>query len=146
MKFVLKIMVVLIALCAPLGAIAQDLPYKNLEIVTSSGPHSFEVEIADSDATRRKGLMHRAKMAPDAGMLFIYNKPRQITMWMKNTPLSLDMIFILPDGKVAGIAANTVPYSLDYIYSGLEVIGVLEVIAGTAKRIALKPGDKIAWK
>ena len=127
-------------------AVAQDLPIAELTAETANGTHTFTVEVAGDDATRAMGLMHRTELAPDHGMLFRFSPPRHITMWMKNTPLSLDMVFIGQDGKVHRIAANTVPQSLEYIRSGGEVSDVLEVIAGTAERIGLKPGDQITLK
>ncbi|MGI9373225.1 MAG: DUF192 domain-containing protein [Hyphomicrobiales bacterium] len=128
------------------SALAQDMPQVQIELKTSTGTHMFTTEVASTNETRAKGLMFREKMAPDHGMLFTYNTPRSITMWMKNTPLSLDMIFIRASGQVATIAPNTVPFSLDYITSGEDVSYVLEVIAGTAERIGLEPGDQVSIK
>ncbi|MGI9480797.1 MAG: DUF192 domain-containing protein [Hyphomicrobiales bacterium] len=128
------------------SASAQQLPTIELHVSTNTGVHKFIAEVADDDAERSKGLMHRTELGADRGMLFWHNSPRHITMWMKDTPLSLDMIFLNNDGVVHSIVTNTVPYSLDYIYSGGEVIGVLEVNAGTVQRIGLKPGDRITRK
>lgn len=125
---------------------AQELPTTSLKVETRTGEHTFTVEVADNDAERAKGLMHRTELGADQGMLFWFPSPRPITMWMKDTPLSLDMIFIKQDGIVHHIAADTVPFSLHLINSEGEVSAVLEVLAGTAKRIDLKPGDKITLK
>lgn len=146
MNFIAKICACALLFVALANAQAQELPTVELEIKTRSGTHTFTAEVASTNETRAKGLMFREKMAPDRGMLFTYNTPRNITMWMKNTPLSLDMIFIRSNGEVATIAPNTVPFSLDYISSGEDVSYVLEVIAGTAERIGLEPGDQVSIK
>jgi uncharacterized membrane protein (UPF0127 family) len=114
-----------------------------LTIDTASGPHSFAVEIADSDAERERGLMYRTEMAADAGMLFYYPTDDEITMWMKNTVLPLDMIFIMKDGTVWDNVKGAVPYSLDFIRSQGKVRAVLEVNAGTVDRIGVRRGDKV---
>lgn len=115
----------------------------SLTIVTTKGPHVFTVEIADDDAKRARGLMCRTSMAPDAGMIFDYGAERAVSMWMKNTILSLDMVFIRADGTVFSIARSAVPYSEEFIRSGGPVQAVLELNAGMADRIGLKPGDVV---
>ncbi len=112
-------------------------------ITTASGEYSFEAEIADTPQHKSQGLMRRPLMDADRGMLFDNGDDREMFMWMKNTILALDMIFITKDGTVARIAKNTVPFSETIIPSGQPVRGVLEVIAGTADRIGLKAGDKV---
>ncbi len=112
-------------------------------ITTASGEYSFEAEIADTPKHKSQGLMRRPLMDADRGMLFDNGVDREMFMWMKNTILALDMIFITKDGTVAIIAKNTVPFSETIIPSGQPVRGVLEVIAGTADRIGLKAGDKV---
>lgn len=86
--------------------------------------------------------MGRRELAPDAGMLFDYRAPAQVTMWMKNTPLSLDMIFIGEDGRVVRVAERTEPFSEALIPSFVEVRAVLEVGAGTAQRLGISPGTR----
>jgi uncharacterized membrane protein (UPF0127 family) len=114
---------------------------EKLEIVTSSGRHEFSVEVMRSESQRERGLMFRRFLPQDRGMLFDFAAERPVMMWMKNTYLPLDMIFISPSGKVVGIAANTVPLSEKIIPSGAPAYGVLEVNAGTAARIGLQIGD-----
>lgn len=129
-------------LILPLVA-APEMRMKTIVIVTSTGRHLFAVEIADTPSLRRQGLMQRTQLAPDSGMLFDNGADREMYMWMKDTILSLDMIFIKKDGVVVKVAKKTVPFSESIIASGVPVRGVLEVIAGTADRINLKPGDRI---
>jgi uncharacterized membrane protein (UPF0127 family) len=113
-------------------------------IETANGPHRFAIEIADTPEERAQGLMFRETMAADAGMLFDYGFDQQgVAFWMKNTPLPLDMIFIRSDGTITQIAADTTPFSLEPVPSALPVRFVLEVNAGTAKRLGLKPGDRL---
>lgn len=114
-----------------------------LVIETATGAHRFTVELALDEKQRERGLMYRTEMAPDAGMLFFYPKEDEIVMWMKNTVLPLDMVFILSDGTVFDNALGAVPYSLEFIRSGGKVRAVLELNAGTVNRIGLKRGDKI---
>ncbi len=90
-----------------------------------------------------QGLMFRRSMAPDRGMLFDFERTEPVAMWMKNTYLPLDMLFIRADGTVARIAADTEPLSTRTITSGEPVLGVLELNAGTAARLGLHPGDKV---
>lgn len=87
--------------------------------------------------------MFRTELAADAGMLFPFSPPRRVSMWMRNTPLSLDMIFIAPDGTIAHIAEETEPFSDALITAPVPVAGVLEVPGGTARRLGLKPGDRV---
>jgi uncharacterized membrane protein (UPF0127 family) len=110
---------------------------------TESGPHRFNVEIAQTEEERRIGLMYRRNLADNAGMLFVYDEPQPILMWMKNTYIPLDMIFIDAGGKVLRIERRTEPFSTDPIPSGGPVQGILEVKAGTTESIGLKPGDEV---
>ena len=119
------------------------LPVEELSVVTSSGTHRFSAEIADTAELRAIGLMFRKSMLPTHGMLFDFGKSSPIAMWMKNTIISLDMVFIKPDGTVLRVAKKTKPYSLDIIPSGGSVSHVLEVNAGIADKIGLKAGDQI---
>jgi uncharacterized membrane protein (UPF0127 family) len=112
-------------------------------LVTASGRHRFTIDVVDTPATRARGLMERTGIAPDYGMLFDFGVDQPVSFWMKNTPTPLDMIFIRADGTVAGIAADTTPYSLESIDSPAPVRFVLEVVAGTARRIGLVPGSRM---
>lgn len=109
----------------------------------SSGEHRFNIELADEPEERRVGLMYRTEMAEDAGMLFDFEKPQQISMWMKNTLIPLDMAFIDEQGVIRRIAADTTPRSLESIPSGAEVIAVLEVNGGTFERLGIEEGDRV---
>lgn len=133
------------ALFAHGGAFAQEAQggAGTVLLETDSGKHSFSVEIADTAAKRTIGLMYRRSMPAGAGMLFIYEKPQPIFMWMKNTYIPLDMVFITADGTVKQIAENTEPFSEAPIGSGGEVLGVLELNAGTVDKIGLKAGDRV---
>ncbi|MDJ0613963.1 MAG: DUF192 domain-containing protein [Rhizobiaceae bacterium] len=119
------------------------LPREELVVETNAGKFTFSVEIADEDIERSTGLMFRTEMAPNHGMLFDFGKSEPIAMWMQNTVLSLDMIFIQADGIVLRVARNTTPFSRDIITSGGPVSHVLEVNAGIANQIGLKAGDRI---
>lgn len=114
-----------------------------LTVVTAKGEHVFQVEVADTNETRAQGLMFRTEMAADAGMLFDFKTEQPVYFWMKNTYLPLDMIFIRANGAVARIEANTVPLSERSVPSGSPVRYVLEVNAGRAAQIGLKPGDVV---
>ncbi|MCC6948857.1 MAG: DUF192 domain-containing protein [Bradyrhizobiaceae bacterium] len=119
---------------------------ERLEIVTRSGVHVFDVELAATTEERSKGLMFRRELPAGQGMLFDFSGEGPVAMWMKNTYVSLDMIFIRADGRIARIAENTEPLSETTIPSGAPVKAVLEVVAGTAKRLGIAPGDRVAHR
>ncbi len=124
------------------GAVpAQAL--ETLVIVSGEERHAFQVEVARTEAERAQGLMFRRTLPPDRGMLFDFQKVQPISMWMRNTYIPLDMLFIRPDGTVARIAENAEPLSERTIPSGEPVLAVLEVIGGTAKRLGLKAGNRV---
>ena len=126
---------------SPLGATFEK---SALEIVGQSGRHAFTVELAVEPAQTSQGLMYRRAMKPDSGMLFDFGEPpRRASMWMKNTFLPLDMLFIKPDGVIESIAQRTVPQSLVAISSRGPVRGVLELNGGTVSRLGIKPGDRV---
>ena len=116
-----------------------------LQVVTETGAHRYNVEIAADQASREHGLMERRKMAPDHGMLFEFQRREPVAFWMKNTYLPLDMLFIDSDGTVRSIKENATPMSEALIPSGAPVTGVLELNAGQAERIHAKPGDKVIF-
>jgi uncharacterized protein len=105
--------------------------------------HAFTVELAISADQRAQGLMDRREMAGDHGMLFDFGLTRRVAMWMKNTYLPLDMIFIRKDGTIARIAADTAPQSEAIIDSREPVHFVLELNAGSAAKLGIAPGDKV---
>lgn len=128
------------------SAYSENAQISKLEPVTVASDASvtmFTAEIADTEELRRRGLMFRHLLPDDKAMLFDYGKPRPVAMWMKNTNISLDMLFIREDGTIAAIAENTVPQSLDTISVQEPVRGVLEMTAGTVKRLGLRPNDKV---
>ncbi len=125
-------------------AVAQTSFKKDqLTLKTSTGDHVISVELALTEEQKSLGLMFRTKVPPGTGMLFPYDRPRELTMWMKNTYASLDMIFIRQDGTVHRIEYSTEPMSERVISSQGNVIAVLELAAGEAKRLGLKPGDQV---
>jgi hypothetical protein len=126
------------------SATAQAASFGPLEIVTRSGVQVFSVEMATTEEEKTTGLMYRKEMADGKGMLFDFSPEQQVSMWMKNTYISLDMIFIRADGRILRIAENTEPMSTKIISSGGLAKGVLEVIAGTAQKYGIQPGDRVA--
>jgi uncharacterized membrane protein (UPF0127 family) len=126
-----------------IGSGAQAASVQPLEIVTKSGVQVFSVEMATTEQEKETGLMYRKELADGKGMLFDFSPEQQVSMWMKNTFISLDMIFIRADGRILRIAENTVPQSTAIIPSQGLVKGVLEVIAGTAKKYGIAPGDRV---
>ncbi len=126
------------------GTVARAADETMLEIVTENGVHVFSVEMARTDEERQKGLMFRKELAEGVGMLFDFKPDQNVSMWMRNTYIPLDMLFINGDGTIRRIAENTEPMSERTISSGGPVRGVFEVIAGTAKKLGIKAGDKVA--
>ena len=114
-----------------------------LTIETASGPKEFTVEVAQSSAQQSQGLMFRRRLAADAGMLFVYRRVAPVAMWMQNTFIPLDMLFIGADRRIAHIAERTVPMSTATIESGKPVSSVLELNAGTVSRLGIKQGDVV---
>lgn len=117
-----------------------------LTIESGGKSHAFHVEVMRTDEQRARGLMFRRYLAADRGMLFDFKTEQNVAMWMKNTYLPLDMIFIARDGRVISVAENTEPMSERVIPSGGPALSVLEVNAGTAARLGLKAGDRVRHK
>ena len=122
---------------------AQEMETGSLTIVTDEGSHEFSIEIADEPSEIRFGLMERESLPADAGMLFDFGSPREPAMWMKNTLIPLDMLFMTSDGTIQMIARNTVPGSLRTISPGMPVKAVLEINGGRAAELGIEPGDTI---
>ena len=118
-------------------------PIEQISIVTEQTATLISAEIADTEELRSRGLMFRHILPEGHGMLFDFGKPRPAAMWMKNTYMSLDMLFIRADGTVAAIAENTEPLSEQTISVQEPVLGVLELPAGTAKKLGIHRDDKI---
>src|SRR5271154_5354039 len=125
------------------GCGAHAASIQPLEIVTKTGVHVFAVEMAATEEEKTTGLMYRKELAEGKGMLFDFSPEQEVSMWMKNTYIPLDMIFIRADGRILRIAENTEPLSTKIIPSNGLAKGVLEVIAGTAKKYGIQPGDRV---
>ena len=115
-----------------------------LEIVSKTGVQAFSVELVENDADRAKGLMYRKELPEGKGMLFDFHREQDVSFWMQNTYIPLDMLFIRADGRILRIAENTEPLSTRMIASGGPVRAVLEVIGGTARKFGIAPGDRVA--
>jgi len=122
---------------------AAGRPLEPLTVVTASGSHAFMVEIADDDASRQRGMMFRPPLEDDRGMLFEFPTSREQSFWMRNTPNSLDIIYIAPNGRIVSIASHATPFSETPIPSNGSANGVLELRAGRAEEIGAKAGDMV---
>jgi uncharacterized membrane protein (UPF0127 family) len=124
---------------------SSGLPTVPLTVESNKGKTrtDFIAELAATPADRAKGLMFRSELADNRGMLFDFKETRSVSMWMKNTPLSLDMIFADDKGIVLYVARGAVPYSVEIITPGMPVYAVFEVKAGTASRLNIRPGDRL---
>jgi len=146
----MKRTLILLALLLPLRGLAQNapnptLPTQKLTIVGHNGAkHDFTVEMAVTPEQQETGLMFRREVPADRGMLFVWDEPHEVPMWMKNTLVPLDMVFIGADGKVIHIAEDTVPQSLAQISSGGPVKATLELQAGLTEKLDIRVGDKVA--
>ena len=125
------------------GADLQQFPTSELTIISTTGPHQFKVELATTTAQMTQGLMFRTSLAPDAGMLFEYQQPTMATMWMRNTLIPLDMLFVDAQGRIVNIHERAVPQSLDVIAAAEPVRAVIELNGGTAARLGIEPGDQV---
>ncbi len=125
------------------AAAPRHLPVETVAIATHGGLRSFRMEIAADDASRATGLMHRTHLAPNAGMLFDFQKPLMAAFWMKDTPLPLDMLFVRADGTISTIAANAVPFSTAEIASAEPIRVVIEINGGLARTLGIAPGDRV---
>ncbi|MGB7257195.1 MAG: DUF192 domain-containing protein [Pseudolabrys sp.] len=140
LRWIPLVFVALLAGAAPAHAAGTQ----TLEIASKTGVHVFSVEIAENDADRARGLMFRKSLPEGTGMLFDFKREEPVNFWMENTYISLDMIFIRADGRILRIAENTTPLSKKLVPSGGPVLAVLEVIAGTARKLGIAPGDRVA--
>ncbi len=150
MKYLLAVLAI-VGVCAasaqtvgkPQPAPFAALPRSEVQIETAGGQHVFQVWVADNDRSRQQGLMFIKELPINWGMLFLFERPVPASFWMKNTYVSLDIIFIAADGTVVNIAHDTQPLSLAPIESVAPVAGVLELAAGTAVRIGLVAGNRV---
>ena len=117
---------------------------QTVEIASKTGVHIFSVVVVGNDADRAKGLMYRRELPEGRGMLFDFHRDQEVSFWMQNTYIPLDMIFIRGDGQILRIEENTVPLSTRMIPSRGAVRAVLEVIGGTSRKLGIAPGDRVA--
>ncbi len=129
----------IVAACSSSGSNS----FETLSITTQSGTHTFQVEIADTPQKRAAGLMDRRDIGKDQGMLFVFPALTTSAFWMKNTPTSLDIIYIDSDGTVLQINRDTVPFSEELIPAEQPYLYTLELLAGTSDRINLAVGDQL---
>ncbi len=134
------------ALCAlPAAARLQHFVTSALTIISATGRHRFTVELAETEEQMEQGLMFRRELAPDAGMLFDYKQPIVATMWMRNTLIPLDMLFVDAQGLIVNIRERAVPQSDDIIAAAAPVRAVIELNGGTAGRLGIRPGDRVLY-
>jgi len=139
-RLIAGILLVLWVAVLPARAAGDDV----VEIASKNGVHAFTVELARTVDERAKGLMFRKELPAGHGMLFDFQTDQEVAFWMENTYVSLDMIFIRGDGTIWRIEENTTPLSTRNIPSRGPVRFVLEVVAGTSRKLGIAPGDKVA--
>jgi len=127
------------------SATAEDVLFEKdeLSVQTKSGTVRLEIEVADTRRQREQGLMYRRELAEKTGMLFDFKRLIAIRMWMKNTFIPLDMLFISKNGEIRQIARDTVPHSTEIIAAKEPVLAVLEIGGGEAKRLGIEVGDRV---
>lgn len=125
---------------------ASELDIVPLTIVSGGRTHNFRVEVARTPEQQSRGMMFRDRLTPDRGMIFPYASPQPLRFWMKNTPNSLDLIFIGADRRIESIAPDAVPFSEEGISSVGPVVGVLEIAGGRAAELGLQAGDRVEWR
>jgi uncharacterized protein len=135
--------VLLLVLAASLLTPTQAMRRETLKLLTAQGAQTIDIEIAETPEEKAQGLMFRTHLDDKSGMLFFYDRPMEITMWMRNTYIPLDMVFIRPNGTVHRIESRTEPLSENIIASRGDVAACLELAGGAAERLGLKPGDRI---
>lgn len=143
-----RLAVALTFLSVPAGAFAgcdmtQSLRAERMAIVTAAGVRRLMVEVADTPRTREIGLMCRRALSPNHGMLFDFRTPQPVAFWMRNTLISLDMVFIAADGRIVSIARNAQPLDETPIPSAGPILGVLEIAGGRADQLGIRPGDRV---
>ena len=139
-------------LLIPATAAAQDArpdelldygPTETLVIESESGDRTFEVEVADTLAEQAQGYMWRESIPDGTGMLFEFDEPKVATIWMKNTPLPLDILFVRANGRILKIEHSAQPYKLRSASSEAPVSAVIELLGGTSKDLGILPGDRV---
>ena len=140
------LLLLLALLAAPIAAAQQPpLPTQPLTILTDGGPRKFTVEVAQTPEQRELGLMFRRSMPLDAGMIFDFKEPTPAEMWMENTLIPLDMLFVDEHGRIVNIHERAVPQSTDKIAAAAPVRAVIELNGGVAKVLGIKPGDRVEF-
>ncbi len=142
-RFVLFLCIVALAACTPASNGSASGDWHQVEVVSQTGAYRFTVEIADTPDAQRRGLMFRRSLAEDAGMLFLYEEEQPLSYYMRNTYISLDIIYIDAEGRIVSIARETEPLSERSIPSIAPAIAVLEVNAGTSDRLGFGEGDLV---
>jgi len=123
----------------------DSFPTAKLDIRSGKETHHFDIWLAETPRQQQQGLMFVRDLPAARGMLFVAKEPRVFDMWMRNTYIPLDMVFIGADGRISSIAENTTPHSLAIVSSKIQVGAILEIRAGEAARRALHAGDKVSW-
>jgi uncharacterized protein len=145
---VVLLFTLLLSAAGPAGAAEAPLQHfdkAQLTIADADGTHRFTVELAETPAQMEQGLMFRRNLAPDAGMLFDFKQPTVATMWMHNTLIPLDMLFVDQHGRIVNIAERAVPESDATIAAAAPVRAVIELNGGTAERLGIKSGDRVLY-
>ena len=151
-RIVTRIAALSLAVLLPWAALALDqrdaepltnFPTSQLQIASGGTLHRFRVWIADTPMRRSQGLMFVRELEADRGMLFVSYPARFVYFWMQNTYVSLDLLFVAPDGRIVGMIESAIPLSTDWMESPAPVAGVLEVPGGTAGRLGIKVGDRV---
>ncbi len=134
-----------VAACAALLSLApaHAAGRATIEIISKTGVHAFNVELATNNAERERGLMFVKQLPEGQGMLFDFERDMQVSFWMHNTYIPLDMFFISGDGRILHVVENAKPMSDALIPSEFPVRAVLEVIAGTADKLGIAVGDRV---
>lgn len=125
------------------GIDANMAPTTEIAVVADSGKHRFDVEVADTPEEMQQGLMNRPALADDAGMIFLFDSPRVVSFWMKDTLIPLDMIFIDAAGTIAHLHPRAVPNDTTSVSSQEEVVAVLEIAGGRAEALGIEIGDRV---
>jgi hypothetical protein len=136
------VLLALALLAAPAAAETPE-PTERVLVLTANGPVELRLELADEPAERTVGLMFRERLAERTGMLFDFGNVGPVAMWMRNTVIPLDMLFLAESGRIVHIRARTTPHSLDTITPGTPVRGVIELAGGEAARLGIAPGDLV---
>lgn len=151
-RLFLFLSVLSLAACQP-GEDSRTLPEKSpagldqtvVTVTGKNGAHKFTVEIARSPEEQAYGLMNRQSLAPDRGMLFPYAPPQEVSFWMRDTYIPLDLLFVAPGGTIRHIESQAVPLSLDPLLSNGPVEAVVEIAGGRAAEMGIAVGDTVDW-